>query len=249
MSGSADHFSEIAHFYRDHRPGYPAALAEWLAAHAPSRALAWEAGCGSGQFTLRLADAFERVHATDASAEQIAQAPAHPRIAYAAARAEASGLADSSVDLVCAAQAAHWFDLPAYYAEASRVARPGALLAVFCYGRFAIAPQVDEAIYAYHDGVAGPHWPRGRAQVESSYRNLSFPFTELSTPEYRLEENWDCAQFLDYAATWSATRRLIAAEGEAPFTEFRSRLATAWGDPHEPRIIRWPVHLRVARLD
>ena len=249
MSGFADHFSPIADGYRAHRPGYPSVLAEWLAEQAPARTLAWEAGCGSGQFTQRLAEVFTRVRATDASPEQLARAPAHPRISYAPARAEESGLKPGCADLICAAQAAHWFDLPAYYAEARRVARPRAVLAVFCYGRFSIAPGVDEVVYAYHDGVAGLHWPLGRAQVEANYRELSFPFRELSTPTFRIEELWNCAQLLAYAATWSATQRLILAEGEAPFLEFRRLLTAAWGNPAQARRVVWPIHLRATQLD
>ncbi|WP_425501040.1 class I SAM-dependent methyltransferase [Skermanella pratensis] len=76
---------------------------------------------------------FDRVEATDASAEQIAQAASHPRVTYRVARAEESGLPDRSCDLVAAAQAAHWFDLPAYWAggrpraQARRACRPGLL--------------------------------------------------------------------------------------------------------------------------
>jgi ubiquinone/menaquinone biosynthesis C-methylase UbiE len=65
------------------------------------------------------------VIATDASAKQIGSAEAHPGVEYRCARAEDCGLADGSVDLVVAAQAAHWFDRPAFYGEARRVARPG----------------------------------------------------------------------------------------------------------------------------
>ena len=41
---------------------------------------------------------------------------------------------DASVDLVLVAQAAHWFDLPAFYAEVARVLRPGGVLAVWSSG-------------------------------------------------------------------------------------------------------------------
>jgi ubiquinone/menaquinone biosynthesis C-methylase UbiE len=44
------------------------------------------------------------------------------------ALAEASGLADRSVDLVSVAQALHWFDLGRFFAEVQRVARPNAVI-------------------------------------------------------------------------------------------------------------------------
>src|SRR5439155_16820661 len=110
-----NHFSDRAAAYAARRPTYPPALAEFLAEVAPRRELAWDSGCGSGQLSVLLAGRFEQVIATDASAEQIAQARPHPKVRYAQAPAEASGLPAAVVDLAVAAQAAHWFDLAGYY--------------------------------------------------------------------------------------------------------------------------------------
>jgi ubiquinone/menaquinone biosynthesis C-methylase UbiE len=112
MTGFKDHFLGHAALYADCRPTYPAALAEALAEISPARELALDCGCGSGQLSVLLAEQFERVEATDASAQQIGQASVHPKVTYRVAPAEASGLDDASCDLVVAAQAAHWFDLP-----------------------------------------------------------------------------------------------------------------------------------------
>lgn len=54
-SGFADHVSEQAAGYAAHRPAYPAELADYLADLAPARALAWDAGWGSGQLASLLA--------------------------------------------------------------------------------------------------------------------------------------------------------------------------------------------------
>src|SRR5207247_7887075 len=123
--GFKDHFSATAAAYAAHRPTYPAALTDFLGEIAPPANLAWDAGCGSGQLSVLLADRFSRVIATDASTEQIAHATPRPHVAYVVARAEACALADGTVDVAVAAQAAHWFDLPAYYAEVWRGGRPG----------------------------------------------------------------------------------------------------------------------------
>ena len=92
MSGAGfkDHFSERAVGYAQFRPTYPAALFDWLTRLAPGRACAWDAGTGNGQAALGLAERFERVVATDASPAQIANARAHPRVAYRVAPADAS---------------------------------------------------------------------------------------------------------------------------------------------------------------
>src|SRR5438876_4020524 len=138
-----DHFSDVAAAYAAHRPTYPAALVDFLAESAPRRDLAWDAGCGSGQLSVLLAERFARVIATDASPAQIAHAAPHPNVAYACAPAEDSGLPPGVADLAVAAQAAHWFDLPAYYAEVRRVGRAGALVALVTYGLVRVDHAID----------------------------------------------------------------------------------------------------------
>jgi len=73
---------------------------------------------------------FKKVITTDDSSKQIETEEALPNIEYCVATAENGGLADKSVDLITVAQAAHWFNLPAFYAEAKRIAKPSAVLAV-----------------------------------------------------------------------------------------------------------------------
>lgn len=67
-----DHFSELAQAYARYRPSYPSTLFSHLASVAPGRKLAWGCGTGNGQAALALAEHFDRVVATDASADQIA---------------------------------------------------------------------------------------------------------------------------------------------------------------------------------
>ena len=120
-----DHFSHSAASYAAYRPTYPSELVSFLADTARRNEFAWDCGCGSGQLSTLLAERFQRVYATDASAKQIENAVSHPQVQYACAPAESSGLGDSVADLIVAAQAAHWFDLPVFYREVRRVGRPG----------------------------------------------------------------------------------------------------------------------------
>ncbi len=105
--GFSDHFAKVAANYAGFRPTYPPALFAWLTQAAAGHELAWDCGCGSGQASIALADYFQRVVATDASAEQIARAAAHPKIEFRVAGADASGLANHSADLITVAQALH----------------------------------------------------------------------------------------------------------------------------------------------
>jgi ubiquinone/menaquinone biosynthesis C-methylase UbiE len=135
-----DHFSKVARAYAAVRPQYPDELYAFLASHAPARDFAWDAATGNGQAAIGLARHIHHVIATDASAEQIAHAIADARVEYRIARAEQSGLSDASIDVITVAQAAHWFDLDAFYDEVRRVARPDALIALWSYGYFVMTP-------------------------------------------------------------------------------------------------------------
>ena len=44
------------------------------------------------------------------------------------------------------AQALHWFDLSSFYPEVRRVARPGGILAVWCYEMHHITPEIDAIV-------------------------------------------------------------------------------------------------------
>ena len=113
-----DHFSSHADQYARSRPTYPAELFDYLMSLTSLRGLAWDCATGSGQAAVALAGHFAQVVATDASAAQIANAAAHPNVAYLVATAENSGLSNESVDVITVAQALHWFDFSAFFNEA-----------------------------------------------------------------------------------------------------------------------------------
>jgi ubiquinone/menaquinone biosynthesis C-methylase UbiE len=246
----SDHFAPVADTYAAHRPRYPAALFDWLASQAPGRRLAWDCGAGSGQATLALADRFERVIGTDASAGQLAAAPAHERIEWRVAPAERSGLPDASADLVTVAQALHWFDVDAFYAEAARVLVPGGLLAVWTYNlNRTDSAEIDRVLDAFYHDTVGPYWPAERRLVEDEYRSLRFPYAELPAPEFAMEVRWRLADLLGYVASWSAVARYRQANGADPVPALAHELAPLWGDPDATRPMRWPLTVRAGRRD
>lgn len=247
-SGFKDHFSTGSADYAANRPDYPPELGAFLAAHTPGHDLALDCGCGSGQLSLLLAEHFARIVATDASAQQIAAARPHPRIAYRVAPAEASGLAPESADLIAAAQAAHWFDLSAFYAEAWRVARPGALVALVSYGVMHVAGDAEPLVQEFYWRTIGPYWPPERRHVEEGYRSLPFPFAEITPPDLAIERAWTRDQFLGYVATWSAVREAETAVGRGPLDAFAALLAKCWPDG-ERRQVRWPLAVRAGRVN
>ena len=243
-----DHFSDVAAAYAAHRPSYPPGLGDFLARLAPARRLAWDAGCGSGQLSVLLAGAFERVVATDASPEQIAQAARHPNVEYRCGRADASGLLERVADLATAAQAAHWFDLPAYYAEVRRVVRPGGVVALISYGVVTAGPDLDAVIQPFYREALARYWPPERRHVDTGYRSLPFPFDELDAPAFEIRLDWRLEDLVGYVATWSAVWALEQAAGPGLFGTFRRELEAAWRTAATVRTVRWPLALRVGRV-
>lgn len=242
----ADHFSTIAQKYAAYRPHYPRALVDALAERSP-RGTAWDVGCGNGQLSVALAERFDRVVATDPSREQIQAATPHARVEYRATPAEDSGLDSQSVELVVAAQAAHWFVWDKFVAEVERVARPGALLALVSYGIFVVeGDSANEILAKYYWNDAGPYWPKEREHVENGYRDLALPWPAIAAPSIEMSVRWTRDEVLGYVSTWSATVKLVADRGEAPVRALAEKLATVWADG-EARTIRWPLAIRLAR--
>lgn len=243
-----DHFSGVAEGYRAFRPGYPPELFQWLADAAPARERAVDLGCGTGQASVALAERFAEVIALDPSADQIARAEPHPRVRYAVAPAEATGLPDASVDLAIAAQALHWFDPARLYPELARIGRPGALFAAFTYDLCRVDAGVDAVIDPFYRDVIGPYWPPERAHVDAGYRTLPFPLHELPAPSFRIEESWDLEHVVGYLGTWSAVSAYRKQRGVDPIGLILEPLREAWGAPKQRRAVTWNLTLRAGRI-
>jgi SAM-dependent methyltransferase len=243
-----DHYSSRALAYAHARPTYPPALFRHLASLVPTRGLAWDCGTGSGQAAVGLATCFRRVVATDPSTAQLAESAPHARITFRAALESDSGLARASADLVVAAQAAHWFDLDAFYAEARRVLRPGGVAAVWCYGLCRITPAIDDLFDRFSSKTVGRHWPPERHYVDEGYRTLPFPFPELRFPSVSMEHWWTLREMMAYVETWSAVARYAAQTGTDPVPSLVDAIAPLWGSPDRPRRLRWPLSGRIGRV-
>lgn len=240
----SDHFSAVAAGYAESRPRYPDALFEWLATLVRRRRSAWDAGTGNGQAATGLAGHFASVIATDASVAQLARAEPHPAVTYRVGRAEESGLPDGSVDLVTAAQAAHWFDLEAFHAEVHRVLAPGGAVALWSYALPRLDdPLADAELVAFAEQMA-PWWPAERRLVETGYRTMPFPFDEARAPAFEVTAEWTLPQLLGYLSTWSSVTRATNETGADPIAAAGLRLARVWGADGPARQVRWPVSMR-----
>lgn len=243
-----DHFSSQSGDYAAFRPTYPDALFDWLTSQCPEHELAWDCATGNGQAAAGLSPHFKKVIATDASAEQIAHASGPDNVTFQVAQAESSDLKNGSADLVTVAQAAHWFDLPAFYTEVRRVLKPRGVIALWGYGRLVLPGILDKPFEHFYSGILGPYWPPERRLIDDGYRSLDFPFDEFQPPDFLIEVEWNLPRLLAYLSTWSAVKRYQTDNGITPLGDLESRLKESWGEPSRPLALKWPLFVRAGLL-
>lgn len=130
QGGAGGAFSTKAADYAAARPRYPVALFERLRAKRtlyPAAQVA-DVAAGTGLFTGQLLYRGYNVTAIEPNAAMLAVADAtlakYRKYRSIAASAEATTLAEASVDVITAAQAFHWFDVEAVRREWLRVLKP-----------------------------------------------------------------------------------------------------------------------------
>jgi ubiquinone/menaquinone biosynthesis C-methylase UbiE len=131
MTDATARFSDRVENYVKYRPGYPPAVLDLLVARcglAPDSVIA-DVGSGTGILSELLLKNGNRVLAVEPNREMRTAAEnlliGYDTFTSIDGRAEATTLADSSVDLVVAAQAFHWFDQPGARSEFARILKAG----------------------------------------------------------------------------------------------------------------------------
>jgi len=127
-------FSDRVENYVRYRPGYPAQVIQELQDQcglAPSHVVA-DIASGTGIWTRMLLENGNPVFGVEPNTEMREAGErllaAFPNFTSIAGTAEATTLADRSVDFVTAAQAAHWFDRVRARREFVRILKPGGWL-------------------------------------------------------------------------------------------------------------------------
>jgi hypothetical protein len=231
----------VASAYARFRPRYPRALFDALTGLAPARHAAWDCATGSGQAAVALAQDFARVIATDVSAGQLGAAERHQRVLYVRARAEAVPIRSRSIALVTVAQALHWIDLDAFWAEVGASSRPpesspsGATTSAASRRRSTRSSSATTVRQWAFDA--------GRA-LQGGYRDVPFPFEEISIAPPAMTTHLTLDDFLGFVGTWSATERYREAHSEDPLPALAADLGR-WWKPGDARAVEWPLSLRV----
>jgi SAM-dependent methyltransferase len=182
-----------------------------------------------------MAKEFKHVIGTDPSPGMITKAQdsspkaEYPNVEYKVASAESLPfLEDGSVDMVVAAQAAHWFDYPKLFPELKRVLRKEGTIAFWGYKDHVYIgyPSASKLLKDYFygpdpDRQLGPYWESGRFITVDKLRPIKPPeahFEDIQRIEYEpnpkgknlgegtlfVEKQMTMAQSMDYLRTASS---------------------------------------------
>ena len=242
-----DNFSKQAAVYAQYRPGYPVELFEYILSFIKEKNAAWDCGTGNGQSAKALSKYFTTVFATDISQKQMDNAFKADNIFYSLQPAEKTNLTDHSIDLITVSQALHWFNFENFYREVKRVAKPGAVIAVWTYSLLQICAEINSIIQHYHFKTLAAYWDAERKYVDENYAGMPFPFNETTTPAFAIKMQWSLQELEGYFYTWSALQKFIAANGFSPVDELMQQIKPLWGTAEKREII-FPVHLRLGTI-
>ena len=197
MEDSVSRFSRTVEYYIKYRPGYPQAIVDLLRAecHLANGAVVADVGAGTGLLTELFLKNGYRVFGVEpndemrAAGQQLLQQ--YPGFTSVAGTAEATTLADRSIDLITAGQAFDWFDRAKTRLEFERILKPGGWV-VLCWN----IPRTDTPFLAAYDRVWQKYVsPRqgcsGTEQAKEDFRAFYAPgafqariFDNLQTVDY-----------------------------------------------------------------
>lgn len=179
-----------------------------------------DVGCGPGMAALALAPHFAHAIGLDPSEGMLATARSlsgttatstSAPVRFELSSAESLGqnltppIPDSSVDLITAANAAHWFDISLFWRAAARVLRPGGSVALWTSGHIRAHPSmpnaaaIQAALDRYEELYLKPFYEPGNLLTRSRYADLALPWTlEEPVPEFDegafFRKDWDVGE-------------------------------------------------------
>ena len=136
MKDPKTRFSDRAENYAKYRPGYPREVLKFLEERGAlsSDSVVADVGSGTGELSKLFLEHGNRVFAVEPNGEMRQAAErllgGHPGFESVSGSAEATTLADGSVELVAVANSLHWVDREAAKVEFDRILKPDGRVAV-----------------------------------------------------------------------------------------------------------------------
>ena len=242
---SKDLFSRQANQYAAFRPTYPKELYDFIFSHVTSFTTSWDVGTGNGQVARDLSKRFEKVIASDTSAKQLENAYQAENIFYFQT-GETILFSGRRFDLICVAQAIHWFDREKFYTEVKRVGKPNSTIAVWGYGLLSVNSEIDILVRDFYVNIIGPYWDSARKLVDEEYKTIFFPFSEIQTPPFSFSFYWTLAEFQGYLNTWSSVQKYIEENNSNPVENLIAKIQPSWG--LEKMEVKFPLFLRLGKI-
>ncbi|MFP9098294.1 class I SAM-dependent methyltransferase [Flavobacterium sp. RHBU_24] len=246
MNTTKDNFSGHAADYANYRPYYPAEMIQYIASFVKDKSKALDVATGNGQVAVAMASFFKEVYATDISVNQLQNAKTAPNIYYSVGRAEVTGFATGTFDLVTVAQAIHWFDFGAFYTEVRRILKPDGVFAVLGYGLLYTNWEADKIIHSLYKEVLGDYWDAERHYIDENYETIPFPLKEIEVKKFMNSFTWTFEQLIGYLNTWSAVHHYIKEKGQNPIDIIKDELYSVW--QASDKQVNFPLLLRLGRF-
>ncbi|KIW73096.1 hypothetical protein PV04_01240 [Phialophora macrospora] len=209
-----------------------------------------DVGCGPGNVTAKLAPFFVHAIGIDPSEGMLSTARAATSavrtshgsgsaIRFERSTAEDLGSAltvsgdpirDASVDLVTAANAAHWFDMPGFWRAAARVLKPGGTVAIWTSGQVLAHPTlpnaqaINAAMLAHRERHLAEYLTPGNLLARDSYVDLPLPWTLATDAGADMDALFDKASFR--RVDWDPATPFFVGEPEVDLDTFEKMLGT-----------------------
>jgi trans-aconitate 3-methyltransferase len=224
---------------RDYHPSLYQTIFDYHTSSGGQLDTVLDVGCGPGTIGRGLDVHFTRVICLDPSEGMISTARSlhgeestagHIRFEISTAEELGANLSppieDSSVDLITAANSAHWFDMSGFWPRAARVLKPGGTVAMWAGGELRTHPSMPNA--AAIQAAMDKHFEQylkefeapGNVLTRNRYVGLPLPWTLVQpVPEF------DEGSF--FRKDWDGTDNFVGGLPEADLDTFEKAMSTA----------------------
>jgi len=245
VKDATQRFSSRVGNYVRYRPGYPSEAVQLLRSEcglSPESLIA-DIASGTGIFTQMLLENGNRVFGVEPNDEMRRAGErflgSYSRFTSVAGTAEATTLPDHGVDLITAAQAAHWFDRPGSRREFVRILKPGGWMVIAWNDR-----RMDEAPFTREYENILERFGVDYKKVKDSYpeaeriRRFLTTFSQRDLPNHQILD-WDSLSGRLRSSSFTPT------EGHPNFAPMMADLKRLFDAHQEQGQVRMDYFMRI----